>query len=206
MVERYPANPTDLRIIYDPRWKQAARSLHRAFPHAPGSRNLIIMSRVLGIDPGLRITGYGVVELRDREVEPRLVEGGVIRLNAKLQMESRLEQLHRELGEILDEHRPQHVAVEKLYAHYAHPRTAILMGHARGVILLAAKQRGVHVESVPSTAVKKAITGFGHASKEQMQRAVMMQCRLAEPPSPPDVADAIAIALTYARRIALERL
>jgi crossover junction endodeoxyribonuclease RuvC len=80
------------------------------------------------------------------------------------------------------------------------------MGHARGVILLCARQFDLPVEHLPSTEVKKSITGYGHASKEQMQRAVQSQCRLAELPSPPDVADAIAIALTCARRRALEAL
>jgi crossover junction endodeoxyribonuclease RuvC len=158
------------------------------------------MLRVVGIDPGLRITGYAAVDLARHAIEPQLVEAGVIRLNAKTSMEDRLEQLHRELGELLDALKPQRVAVEKLYAHYNHPRTAILMGHARGVILLAARQRAIAVEHLPSTEVKKAMTGYGHASKEQMQRAVQTQCKLKELPKPPDVADAIAIALTAARR------
>jgi crossover junction endodeoxyribonuclease RuvC len=158
------------------------------------------MLRVVGIDPGLRITGYAAVDLARGALEPTLVEAGVIRLDGKLPMEDRLEQLHRELGELLDALKPQRLAVEKLYAHYKHPRTAILMGHARGVIMLAARLRTIAIEHLPSTEVKKAMTGYGHASKEQMQRAVQAQCRLAEPPSPPDVADAIAIALTAARR------
>jgi crossover junction endodeoxyribonuclease RuvC len=121
-------------------------------------------------------------------------------------MEYRLVQLQTDLDEIIVTHKPQRLAVEKLYAHYAHPRTAILMGHARGVILLCARARGLEIEHLPSTAVKKAMTGHGHASKEQMQRAVQVQCRLAELPTPPDLADAIAIAYTSARRHALESL
>ncbi len=156
---------------------------------------------VMGIDPGLRITGYGLVQLPLRTFEPRLVEAGVIRLSPKLSLEARLHQLHTELGELLDEHHPTHLAVEKLYAHYQHPRTAILMAHARGVILLAAASRNLTLHHLPSTEVKKAITGYGHASKLQMQRAVQSQCRLTQLPSPPDVADAIAIALTCARRL-----
>jgi crossover junction endodeoxyribonuclease RuvC len=163
------------------------------------------MARILGIDPGLRITGYGLVGLDHGSLEPRLIEAGVIRLNAKLSLELRLNQLHRDLAELIDEHTPTHLAVEKLYAHYKHPRTAIIMGHARGVILLCAQQRGVAIEHLPSTEVKKAVTGYGHASKQQMQRAVQAQCRLPEPPSPPDVADAIAIALCHGRRLALQR-
>lgn len=164
------------------------------------------MLRVLGIDPGLHITGYGAVELADGALDPRLIDGGFIKLSPRDSIEKRLDQLHRELGEIMDEVKPARLAVEKLYAHYAHPRTAILMAHARGVILLCAQQRGLPIEHLPSTAVKKAVTGYGHASKEQMQRAVMSQCGLKEMPHPPDVADAIAIALCHARRIAVGRL
>ena len=161
------------------------------------------MLRVMGIDPGLRLTGYAAVDLPASAMEPRLVEAGVIRLTVKTSMEARLKQLHDELSELMDSLKPARLAVEKLYAHYKHPRTAILMGHARGVILLCATERKVEIEHLPSTEVKKAMTGYGHASKEQMQRAVQAQCGLKEPPSPPDVADAIAIALTSARRLAL---
>jgi crossover junction endodeoxyribonuclease RuvC len=164
------------------------------------------MTRVIGIDPGLRVSGYGVVDLAEGAIEPTLVEGGVIRIDADAPMERRLGQLHDELCAVVDEHRPDCFAVEKLYAHYNHPRTAILMGHARGVILLCAQQRGLPVQDWPSTEVKKALTGYGHASKEQVQRAVQSQCGLDEIPSPPDVADAIAIALCHARRLAVEKL
>lgn len=164
------------------------------------------MQHILGIDPGLRLTGYGIVALDEGAFEPRLIEGGVIRLDAKLSLEARLDQLYQDLIDLIEEHKPDHLAVEKLYAHYKHPRTSILMAHARGVILLVAQRRGISIEHLPSTEVKRAITGYGHASKEQMQRAVQTQCGLSEPPSPPDVADAIAIALTSARRLSLARL
>lgn len=164
------------------------------------------MLRVVGIDPGLRITGFAAVDLADGSIEPTLAEGGIIRLDAKQKIEDRLEQLHRELSELLDDLKPDQLAVEKLYAHYKHPRTAILMSHARGVILLTARQRRIPIDNLPSTAVKKAITGYGHASKEQMQHAVQAQCKLAELPEPADLADAIGIALTCARRLAVERL
>ena len=164
------------------------------------------MTRILGIDPGLHLTGYALVDLATRGLEPALVEAGVIRLSRTLGLEKRLAQLHADLSALIEEFHPQELAVEKLYAHYKHPRTAILMAHARGVILLAAQERGLAITHLPSTEVKKAITGFGHASKQQMQRAIQAQCRLAEMPSPPDVADAIAIALTHGRRTALARL
>ncbi len=93
------------------------------------------------------------------------------------------------------------MAVENLFSHYRHVRTAILMAHARGVVLLAGRARGITVEHLQPTEVKKAITGFGHATKLQMQEAIKAQCRLDELPSPSDVADALAIALCAGRRL-----
>jgi crossover junction endodeoxyribonuclease RuvC len=162
--------------------------------------------RVLGIDPGTRITGYGCVDVADGALEPTLVEAGVVRFKAGQPLDDRLKYLHADLSELLAELKPDVVAIEKLYAHYKHPRTAIVMAHGRGVILLAAAQAGLPVEDLPSTAVKKSITGNGHASKQQIQQAVQSQYRLPEPPTPPDVADAIAIATCHARRLAVERI
>jgi crossover junction endodeoxyribonuclease RuvC len=93
--------------------------------------------------------------------------------------------------------------VEELFCHYKHVRTGILMGHARGVVLLAGQVRGIEIDELAVTEVKRAITGNGHAAKQQVQMSVMVQCGLSEPPSPPDVADAIALALCAARRIAI---
>jgi crossover junction endodeoxyribonuclease RuvC len=149
--------------------------------------------RILGIDPGLKITGYGVIDYK--LFRPKLIDGGVIRLTPKTPMADRLVELEIELESLLTEHKPEVCAVEQLYAHYGHPRTAILMGHARGVILLAARKRGIRVEQYSSNRIKQAVTGHGHASKAQMQRAIQSQWNLPEPPEPPDVADALAIAL-----------
>lgn len=160
--------------------------------------------RILGIDPGLQLTGYGCVDLADGDTEPRLVEAGVLRLKPRTPMAFRLTQLHDDLCALLDELKPQYMAVEKLYSHYKHARTSILMGHARGVVLLAGQMRGIEIGELAATEVKKAITGNGHATKRQMQLAVMSQCSLHEVPEPPDVADAIAIALCAARRTALK--
>ena len=161
--------------------------------------------RVLGIDPGLRLTGYGVIDATPDLRRPTLVDGGVIRLDAKTPVADRLVELETALDEILAEHRPDVCAVEQLYSHYAHPRTAILMGHARGVILLAARRRGVRVEQYAANRVKQSLTGHGHADKAQMQRAVQSLWNLPELPEPPDVADALAIALCCARQVAGER-
>ncbi|MDB5175124.1 MAG: ruvC, partial [Phycisphaerales bacterium] len=142
--------------------------------------------RILGIDPGLRITGYGVIDYRP--IRPLLIDGGVIRLTPKTPLADRLVELETELVALLEEHKPDVCAVEQLYSHYAHPRTAILMGHARGVILVAARKRGIQVEQFPANRVKQSVSGHGHASKSQMQRAIQSQWSLPEPPDPPDVA------------------
>lgn len=157
--------------------------------------------RLLGIDPGLRLTGYGCVDLLPTRAEPKLIEAGVFRLQPKTSMAHRLGQLHVDLAQVLDELKPDVLVVEKLFTHYKHVRTGLLMAHARGVVLLAGQQRGLQIEELAVTEIKRAITGNGHAGKQEVQRAVMMQCGLNEPPDPPDVADAIAIALCAARRL-----
>ncbi len=154
--------------------------------------------RVLGVDPGLNITGYGAVDFRGGE--PAIVEAGTLRTNAKADMAERITQLHADLTELLADLKPDLMGIEQLYAHYKHPRTAILMGHARGVLLLAAGQTDVAVRHLSATMVKKSLTGNGHASKRQMQLAIQAQYNLPEPPEPPDVADALAIALCAGRQ------
>ena len=158
--------------------------------------------RIVGIDPGLRLTGYACVELQRAGGTPALLEAGVIRLKQGDPVIRRLRALHEELSELLDELRPGRMAVEAVFAHVAHVRTAIVMGHGRGVVLLAAAQRDIPVDELSPAEVKKALTGKGQASKAQMQRAAMAQFGLRELPEPPDVADAIAIAACCARRLA----
>jgi crossover junction endodeoxyribonuclease RuvC len=160
--------------------------------------------RILGIDPGLRLTGYGVVDYHP--LKPKLIDGGVIRLTEKSPLADRLLELETELDAILAEHKPDVCAVEQLYAHYDHPRTAILMAHARGVILLAAVRRKVRLEEYPSNRIKQSVAGHGHAGKHQMQLAIQAVWNLKEPPDPPDVADALAVALCCGREMELERV
>jgi len=155
--------------------------------------------KILGIDPGLQLTGYGVIEFHP--AKPKLIDAGVIRLNPKQSIAERLVELEKELDEIITEHKPAAVGVEQLYSHYAHPRTAILMGHARGVILLVAQRHGLAIHEFAANRVKQSLTGHGHAGKAQMQRAIMAVWNLAEPPEPPDVADALAIALCCGRSL-----
>jgi crossover junction endodeoxyribonuclease RuvC len=159
--------------------------------------------RYLGIDPGLRITGYGCIEARAGDFA--LVEGGVVRLKAEREgkavpVADRLLELHADVADIIKRLEPEAVAVEQVFAHYKHPATAIAMGHARGVILLAIRQAGLRLVELKPNAIKKFLTGHGHASKDQMQAAVQARLRLAARPEPPDVADAVAIALCAAWR------
>ena len=163
--------------------------------------------RILGIDPGLKVTGFGVVDFHAMNIHrPALVAGGVVRLHEKSTLADRLVELERELEGLFDEYKPEVCAVEQLYAHYAHPRTAILMGHARGVILLVAQKREVRIEQFAANRIKQSVTGHGHASKEQMQRAIQGLWGLKELPEPPDVADALAVALCCGRHIQLKRI
>jgi crossover junction endodeoxyribonuclease RuvC len=157
--------------------------------------------RVLGIDPGLQLTGYGVIEVRGpvHTQTPALLDAGVIRLDPKRSVADRLVELERELCDLIEEMRPACCAIEELYSHYAHPTTAIIMGHARGVILLCARRHNLKLIELPASRVKKSLTGNGHASKEQMQKSVQSLFRLKDLPEPPDVADAVAIALCAAR-------
>jgi len=155
-------------------------------------------SRILGIDPGLQVTGYGVLETTPQG--PRVCEAGVIRSTEgrdASDMEQRLCALYNGAVEVIRQFRPGVVVVEQLYAHYNHPRTAILMAHARGVLLLAAGQQGLPVVSYNASRIKKTITGHGRASKEQMQHAIRNELGLAKLPEPPDVADALAAALCH---------
>lgn len=144
---------------------------------------------ILGVDPGLDRTGYAVIEAREI-----VRDAGLLRSNARATLANRLTEIATSLDEVFDEWRPDLVAVEELFAHYKHPRTAILMGHARGVVLLAAARRGIEVVGLGATQVKKTLTGNGHAGKMQMQRAIQGTLKLPRLPQPSDVADALAVA------------
>jgi crossover junction endodeoxyribonuclease RuvC len=156
------------------------------------------MTRILGIDPGLQTTGYAILEVApDR---PRLCEAGYIKSaegRRTTDLAPRLVSLYDGIVEVIEQFQPQVMAVEQLYAHYAHPRTAILMAHARGVIFLAAARKQITVLSYAATRIKKTITGHGRASKEQMQQAIMSELRLTKLPEPHDVSDALAAALCH---------
>jgi crossover junction endodeoxyribonuclease RuvC len=151
---------------------------------------------ILGIDPGLQVCGYALIKTELLRVT--LLEAGVFRTDGKKELGQRLNQLAGDMREVLEKYKPGMVAVEQLYSHYQHPRTAILMGHARGVLLQQAAAVNAEMYSFSATRIKKALTGNGHAGKPQMQRAIQSMLKLPKLPEPADVADAIAAALCCA--------
>ena len=176
--------------------------------HGAVGSGRMLGQRILGIDPGLQITGYAIIEVGLQK--PIVREAGLIRSaegRSKGDMAYRVLNLYDSILGVLDQFRPDSVVVEQLYAHYQHPRTAILMAHARGVIFLAAAQRQVPVTSYNATRVKKTITGNGRAPKDQVQRTIQRELGLPDLPEPPDVADALAVALChyYAQRLPLPK-
>lgn len=148
---------------------------------------------VLGIDPGLRTSGYGVIML-DRS-QYKVIDAGTISVSADQSMEHRLNAIYKDFNSLLDQHSIDIIAIEELYAHYNHPRTSVLMAHARGLFLLTAAQRDIKIQGFSATRVKKSLTGNGRATKEQMQLAITQQLGLKVVPQPADVADALAIAM-----------
>ena len=151
--------------------------------------------RMMGVDPGLNTTGYAVLESQSGRL--KLIEAGVVRGRSKGSLELRLREIYEGVCDVIAALKPRAMAVEELYSHYDRPRTAILMGHARGVICLAAALNDLPLRSYASTQVKSILTGNGRAPKSQVQRAICQQFGLAATPEPPDVADAIAIALCH---------
>ena len=153
----------------------------------------------MGVDPGLVATGFGVLEAGGGGVAVR--DAGVISTSAGQPLEARLNALHRAIHRIIEAQGPELLVVEDLYTEYKFPRTAVLMGHARGVIYLAARQLGVAVVALSPAEVKRAMTGNGAAGKAQMQRAVQTVLGLTDLPRPSHVADALGLAASGMSRI-----
>lgn len=149
--------------------------------------------RILGIDPGLGTTGYGLIEGDSFKV----IEAGVIRTRAKTPIQERIEKIFDAISDIIEEYKPGVLVLEKIYSHYKHPTTAILMGHARAMACLVCGRFNIKLVNYPSTRIKKVITGNGHASKTQVQRMVQDLLKLKNAPEPVDVSDALAMAITY---------
>jgi crossover junction endodeoxyribonuclease RuvC len=154
---------------------------------------------VLGVDPGTAVMGYGVVTAGGMGSAVRLVECGVVRTRPNQPLGSRLAILFDGISELLERHRPDAVAVEGLF-HGRNARSALVLGHARGVVLLAATRAGVTVAEISPAEVKRAVTGTGAATKPQVGAMVMRLLHLTTSPRPADAADGVAIALTHLLR------
>ncbi len=153
--------------------------------------------RVLGIDPGTAVTGYGVLEATPVPGRPgRLVECGVIRTHPRGELGQRLNALYAAVSELLARHRPRAVAIESVY-YGRNARSTLSLGCARGVILLAAAQAGVDIAEFSPAQVKKSVAGIGGALKPQVGYMVQQLLRLKQAPQPNDAADGVAVGLTY---------
>lgn len=158
---------------------------------------------VLGIDPGTALTGYGLI-LRTSNAELELVDFGVIQTRSDQPMAERLLKLDHELEELLKRHQPTSAAVERLFFQ-KNVSTALSVGQARGVVLLALARSGLAVEEYTPQDVKMAVTGYGAAEKGQMQRMVKMLLGMDDIPKPDDAADALAVAICHAHSAGLRQ-
>jgi crossover junction endodeoxyribonuclease RuvC len=158
---------------------------------------------ILGIDPGSRRTGYGAIDVAGGHY--RLLDRGVVAPAARLPLELKLREIHAQMLAILERLRPDVVAVEDVF-HAANTRTALVLGHVRGVLLLAGAEAGLPVCAYPPATVKLEVTGSGRAEKSQVAYMVSRHLALAERGDPGDAADALAVAICHARRCAAENV
>ena len=155
--------------------------------------------RILGVDPGLKATGYGVIEISktpNRVV--RLLETGIIQPAARGSLPEKINKIYKNLDAIILEHSPEVMILEKLYAHYKHPTTACILGHARGVICLVCAHRGIKLVEQSVKRIRKALVGNGSASKEQTRAVVAHILKFNPEKITLDASDALALALGYA--------
>ncbi|MFO7949965.1 MAG: crossover junction endodeoxyribonuclease RuvC [Candidatus Fermentibacteraceae bacterium] len=149
--------------------------------------------RWLGIDPGLRVTGYGVLESGGGKLA--LLDAGTIRSTASRSLPYRINELYESLLEVIEDFAPEVMGLEEVYSHYRHPRTAIIMAHARGALCLAAQRSGLEVVSIPASRIKKMVTGSGRAGKQQVSGMVRDLLGIEQEIRPDDVSDALAAAI-----------
>ena len=159
---------------------------------------------IIGIDPGLRTTGYGVIEITGRRI--RLVEAGIVRPRASKALAERLRELFEGLGGVLTRTRPSLMAIEDVWVGDRDPSAALVIGHARGVLCLAAAMERIDVMPIAHTTVKRALTGSGAATKLQVKQMVVSLLSLKVMPEPDDVSDALAVAIAQANLSAAGRL
>lgn len=154
--------------------------------------------RILGVDPGLSATGYGVIEVFYKpDYCAKLLEVGTINPKRQDLLENRIQKVYQNLTEIIKQYTPQVMVLEKLYAHYKHPTTASLLGHVRGVICLTCAEQGLELVEYSVKRVRKSVVGNGSATKQQTQRAVEHVFNIAQGKLTLDASDALALALGY---------
>lgn len=149
--------------------------------------------RWLGIDPGLRVTGYGVLESGGGKLA--LLDAGTLRSTASRSLPYRINELYESLLGVIEDFTPAVMGLEEIYSHYRHPRTAIIMAHARGALCLAAQRSGLAVVSIPASRIKKMVTGSGRAGKLQVSGMVRDLLGIEQEIRPDDVSDALAAAI-----------
>jgi crossover junction endodeoxyribonuclease RuvC len=159
--------------------------------------------KILGVDPALTVTGYGIIEINKNKLA--LLGAGIIRTSAQQNSAERLDTIYRAIEKLITDIHPDTLVLEKLYAHYRHPTTAYLLGHARGVICLACAKNNIPLFEYAATRVKKAIVGNGLASKYQVQRMVASILNLEHLPKYTDVTDALALALAHTYFIKIDK-
>ena len=155
--------------------------------------------RILGVDPGLNATGFGVVDIANGQV--KIVDAGSIEPKPKDLFELRLHKVYSLLGKIIVLHQPQVLVIEKLYAHYKHPTTASILGHVRGVICLLAAEHKIQLVEWPVKRIRKALIGNGNATKEQTQQFVQRLLKIEKASLTLDTSDALALALGHAHML-----
>ncbi len=155
------------------------------------------MMKILGIDPGFKATGYGCIKVDHRSVT--LIETGTIEPKQKDLIQNRIQKIYLILGDLIDEHNPQVLVLEKLYAHHAHPVTASKLGHVRGVICLLCAQKNIELAEYSVKRIRKALTGNGNATKVQTKRVVADLLKIDESKLTLDASDALALSLGYIR-------
>ncbi|MDP3732501.1 MAG: crossover junction endodeoxyribonuclease RuvC [Candidatus Omnitrophota bacterium] len=150
---------------------------------------------ILGIDPALTVTGYGVIDFKKNRLS--LLEAGIVTTDSGETTPERLDKIYRAVTKLIFDTKPDVMVLEKLYAHYRHPTTSYILGQARGVICLACAREKIPLAEYAATRVKKAIVGNGLASKYQVQRMVATILNLNSLPKYTDVTDALALAIAY---------
>jgi crossover junction endodeoxyribonuclease RuvC len=150
---------------------------------------------ILGIDPALSITGYGVIQVRKNKLS--LLEAGIVSTSSQSKLSERLDKIYKAITNLIADTEPDCLVLEKLYAHYRHPTTAYLLGQARGVICLVCAQKGIPLFEYSATRVRKAVVGRGLASKYQVQRMVASLLNIKSLPKYMDITDALALAIAH---------